>query len=314
MADFRQIAVVGAGRMGHGLAQMFAMKGLHVTLISTRESTLQSAKKQIIENLRIIKREFHSDLSPDNIAGSIVYTNDPSSGLVGSDFVLETISEDLDAKTKVFRVMDEVTPEGAVLASNTSGLSITRLSEATQNADRVLGCHWWNPPYLMPLVEIIPGQHTSIETVARTERFIKGLGKDTVLVKKEVPGFIWNRIQAAVVREAMHLLDEGVASPEDIDKVVRRGYALRSSVMGPFKTIDLSGLELWKTVCENLFPHLSDSKSPSKTFDEKMKDGHLGAEQGSGFYQYEKKSYNEVLAERDVSLISLLKSMGVGVL
>lgn len=305
-----KVSVVGAGRMGHGLAQLFVTRGLDVSLIGRRSSTLESARRRIASNLRLLQEQgvYHGD--PEQAARSIRCTTEHASGVSTADFVLETISEDAGAKKQVFELLDRSAPRHAILASNTSGLSITMLGAATSRPNLVIGCHWWNPPYLMPLVEVVPGQHTSQETLEDTLAFLRGIGKEPVVVRKEVPGFIWNRLQAAVLREAMHLAETGVASIEDIDKVVKRGYALRSLVVGPFETIDLSGLKLWQTLSANLFPALSNTKRPSRLFDERIRDGALGAEQGAGFYSYESRPFEEIMAARDRRLVNVLKCLG----
>lgn len=282
----RKTAVVGAGDMGHGFTAHFALNGLDVTLIDHRQSNLDRAAERIRGVV-----EFHNDeelesASPESVLERISFTLDRAKGVSDVDFVLETVPEELDVKREVFRSLADSAPSDAVLASNTSGIPVTDIAESNEASERIVGCHWWYPPYLLKPVEVVRGEETSDETMVRTTSFLEGIDRKPVVVERDVPGFVWNRVQNAVVRECMYLIEEDVASIEDINMAIRDGYARRTSVVGPFETVDIGGLGLYQTVAGNLFSHLSDTDDPSELFDEYLDEGRGGIEDGAGFFEY----------------------------
>ncbi|MFB6112828.1 MAG: 3-hydroxyacyl-CoA dehydrogenase family protein [Halodesulfurarchaeum sp.] len=285
------VSVIGGGIMGQGLALHFATQDQNVTVIEHRQSNLDRARKRIAASADTLGEMGVVDRSPENVLDEIDFTLDREAGVRSADVVLETISEDLEAKHDVFEYVAETAPDDAILASNTSGLRIRDIAGAVPDAaDRVVGCHWWNPPYLMPLVEVVRGPDTAPSTVERTEAFVETVDRNPIRVNADVPGIVWNRIQFAVLRECMHLLDEGVASLLDINAAVRDGYARRTAAIGPFETVDLSGLELFREVAAELYPHLSTAESPSDRFDEYIERGRTGVEAGSGFFDYDESA------------------------
>ncbi|MFB6068608.1 MAG: 3-hydroxyacyl-CoA dehydrogenase family protein [Halobacterium sp.] len=282
------VSVVGAGTMGHGLAVQFARAGKPVTLVDHRESNLAAARDDIDDALAFLADESLLDADPDAVRDRIDDTTDAAAGVADADLVLETVSEDLDVKADVFGTFADAAPEEAVLASNTSGIPITDVGETVPAvAERVVGCHWWNPPYLMPLVEVVRGEATSDGTVERTRAFVESVDRDPIVVERDVPGFVWNRIQFAVLRECMHIVEEGVASLADVERAVRDGYALRTATVGPFETVDLSGVDLFRDIASELYPHLADDDEPSRLFDERIETGRNGVEDGAGFRDYD---------------------------
>ena len=305
MTEFSNVAVIGGGIMGSGLATHFAANDVNTTVIEHRESNVVDAKKRIKESVRFLRSETGTDISQESVFENLSFTLDPTTGVANVGLVLETISENLDAKRAVFRDIANATDDGTVLASNTSGIPITEIADGVpEAADRIIGCHWWNPPYLMPLVEVIKGEETAVETVDQVTTFVESVNRDPIVVNRDVPGFVWNRIQFAVLRECMHLVEEDVASLEDVNKAVRDGYALRTAVVGPFETVDLSGLELFQTIAGNLYPELSDADDPSRIFDEYLAEGRPGVEEGAGFFEYD-RSGEEVVYQRDETIAAL---------
>jgi len=282
------VAVVGAGTMGHGLALQFARHGAGVTLVDHRESNLADARSGIDDALDFLDAEGWLDADPDAVRNRIDYTLDTAAAVDGVDLVVETVAEELGVKEDVFDTLATAAPDDAVLATNTSGIPITDIAAAVpEAADRVVGCHWWNPPYLLPTVEVVRGAETSDETVDRTAAFVEAVDRDPIRVERDVPGFVWNRIQFAVLRECTHLVTEGVASLSDVERAVRDGYALRTAAIGPFETADLAGLDLFRSIAANLYPHLSDADEPGALFDDRLDAGRDGVADGAGFHEYD---------------------------
>jgi 3-hydroxyacyl-CoA dehydrogenase len=308
MTDER-IAVVGAGDMGHGFALHFTHCGKGVTLIDHRESNIDRARERIREVVAFHVEEGLTSTPPEEVIDRITFTTDRPAGVAEADLVLETVTEDLEVKRELFGDLAGETGEETLLTSNTSGLPITDIAAgAPEAAERIVGCHWWYPPYLLEPVEVIRGEGTADAAMARMERFVESVDREPVMVERDVPGFVWNRIQGAVVRECMHLAEEGVASIEDINTAIRDGYARRTAVIGPFETMDVAGLALFRTVAGDLFPHLSDADEPSRLFDEYLDRGRGGIEDGAGFFEYDEPA-SEVTRSRDEGLAALQRTI-----
>jgi 3-hydroxyacyl-CoA dehydrogenase len=299
-----RVAVIGAGAMGHGLAVQFARHGREVTLIDHRQSNLDEADERMAEVVAFLGEEGLLDADPGGLRDRITMTLDRAAGVAGTDLVLETVSEDLETKREVFEAVADAT-EDAVLASNTSGLSIGDIAATVPGAaDRVVGCHWWFPPYLLRPVEVVRGPDTTDRAMERTTGFVESVNRDPVVVRRDAPGFVWNRVQAAVVRECLHIVEEGIASAADVNRAIRDGYARRTSVIGPLETVDVAGLELFRTVVGELSPHLSDADEASRLFDEHIEAGRGGIEDGAGFFEYDRPPA-EITRDRDERLAAL---------
>lgn len=281
------VSVIGAGNMGHGFAVHFAAYDHAVTLIDHRQSNLDWAEERIADAAAFLTDENLITRPPSDVLDAVQFTLDQAAGVADADIVLETVPEALDVKRDVFDHVAEHAPAAAILATNTSGIPITDIAADAPYADRVVGCHWWFPPYLLRPVEVVRGAHTADGTIDRLTAFLRGVDRDPILVEKDVPGFVWNRVQNAVVRECMHLAAEGVASIDDINRAIRDGYATRTAAIGPFETIDIAGLELFQTVADELFPHLCNDATPSPLFDEHIASGRGGIEDGAGFFDYD---------------------------
>jgi len=309
MASESNVTVIGAGTMGHGLAVQFGLTGHDVVLVDHRDQNLEDARAQIDQAVEFLVDESLIESEEADTVKDISFTLDRASGVVNADFVLETISESLDAKRELFTALVEEAPDDAVLASNTSGLRITDIAATVPNdADRVVGCHWWNPPYLMPLVEVVRGEETSDRTIERTQAIVESADRTPILVQRDVPGFVWNRIQFAVLRECLHIVEEGIASMEDVGRAVREGYALRTATVDPFETVDLSGVDLFRSIAAELNPDLCNDTEPSPLFDEYLDAGRTGVEDGAGFYEYD-QSPEEVVTERDKRIAAIKRAL-----
>jgi 3-hydroxyacyl-CoA dehydrogenase len=286
--DGTDVAVVGAGAMGHGLAVQFALAGATVTLVDHRQSNLDAARTRIRDAARFLADEGLTEESPAAVLDTVAFTVDLEEGVADADVVLETISEELDAKRELFGALAPAAPDDALLASNTSSLSITDIAAAVPDArERVAGCHWWYPPYLLTPVEVVRGDHTADRTMERLRAFVEATGRDPITVERDVPGFVWNRIQFAVVRECCHIVSEGVASVEDVNRAVRDGYATRTAAIGPFETMDIAGLELFETIAAELYPHLATDDEPGELLREHVREGRTGVDAGAGFFAYD---------------------------
>lgn len=291
--------------MGHGFAVHFGLQGQDVTLVDHRESNLERARGRIRDTVADLESDGFAARSPDDVLAGITFATDPAAGVSDADVVLETVPEDLELKREVFAVVGEAAPENALLASNTSGIPITEIATAVPScADRVVGCHWWFPPYLLEPVEVVRGAETADRTMERLIAFVEEVDRRPIVVERDVPGFVWNRVQNAVVRECLHLIEEGVASVEDVNAAVRDGYARRTSVIGPLETMDIAGVEQFETVAAHLYPHLCDDDEPNETFEALLREGRLGVEAGRGFLEYDEPA-EAVLRRRDERLAAL---------
>jgi 3-hydroxybutyryl-CoA dehydrogenase len=300
--------VIGAGIMGHGFAQVFAQKGYSVSLYDVDKGILKRAIEQVSNNLEtLIQHGLFPKKEKNRVLKKISMNNDLEEAVKGVDFVLEAVPEVIGLKKKVFKDLDRFSPAHAILASNTSGFRITEIGSITKRPDKTIIVHGANPPHIIPVVEIVRGEGTSDETVELTYRLMIKLGKRPVRLLKEIPGFLFNRLQFALYREALYCLQAGVASAEDIDLVVKAGFGFRLPILGPLEASDFGGLDTFFRISKNLFPKLDDSKTPPRVLKMMIKEGKLGMKSGEGFYKYPAKTVKRKIRERDHKLIQQLK-------
>ena len=291
MAEKPRIAVLGAGLMGHGIAQDFAVHGYQVHLYARSQARLDQALQNVQSGLALLQRL--GRLSPEQAAATLprIRTGTTLEVLAAdADLVVEAVSEDLALKQQLFRTLDGACPQRTILTSTTSALLPSALARATLRPDRVLVAHYFNPPALVPLVELVRGPETSDETVATVRDVLLHLGKRPAIVQKEVPGFIGPRLQAALVREALSLVEQGVATPGDIDAVIKYSFGRRLAVAGVFEIGDLAGLDVYLSVAGPLFRALESSPEVSKVLRQKVEQGDLGVKSGQGFYTWTPES------------------------
>jgi len=306
-SEIKQIVVIGAGNMGEGIAQSFAQAGKNVKVLSRRQETLDKCMQQIDTNLKLFAEYQLLEEAPESIKSRITYIPmaELSESIRGCHFIVETIPEVLADKRELFGKLDGCDPD-VILASNTGSITITTLTEDMETAHRVVGTHYFNPAHIMPLVEVHRGKYTSDKTVQMTRDLMVQVGKKPILLKKEIPGFIVNRIQGAVFREIGYLLDEGIATPEDMDMAAKAMYGFRLSCIGPMEADDMIGLDTSARVSGNLFKTLSNRTEPSSTLVDKVNKGELGIKTGNGWYDYHGKTRTQVLDEINRRLLKQL--------
>ncbi len=281
----KTVAVIGAGTMGPGMSAVFASHGFDVRLADIQPEVLARAKTTVDGVYKtLIAGGLLLPAAAD--AGRLRYTADVREALAGADFVVEAIPERLDLKQRFFAEAERIVTAGAILASNTSGIPITKLGEAVTRPERVIGMHWSNPPHLIPVIEVIRGDRTSQAAVDATRSVVERLGMIPVVVRRDVPGFVENRILYAIMREALHLLEEGIATAEDIDTITRWGIGYKLAVIGPLELLDVAGLDIYHSVASYLNADLSRRGDVSPLITRKVEAGELGIKAGRGLYEY----------------------------
>jgi len=308
--QIEKIAVVGAGLMGHGIAQAFAQGGFPVNVTDASESILAVVKDKIRSNLvTLAEEEFISESEVEQILDRISIVKILDQTVRDADFVTEVIFEDLEAKQNIFKEMEKFCSPESILASNTSSFPMTQISALMQRPERAIVTHWMNPPYLVPLVEVVPGEKTSEETYDTAYKLLRKIKKVPVKVQKEIIGFLINRIQTAMNREAYYLLEMGAASAEDIDLAVVTSLGFRLATLGPLKIRDLAGLGVTCKVDETLLNKINSSQVVSKLLKEKVARGELGVKTGKGFCEYTTESIEAIIKERDRQFVHRLKEL-----
>jgi 3-hydroxybutyryl-CoA dehydrogenase len=306
-SNITKTAVIGAGVMGHSIAQVFAHHGCSVMLYDLNKELLAAAMEKIHCNLALyVEMGLEEEAFVEKVLSRITTTTDLSAAVSQAEFVTEAVLEEANLKRQVFGEIDRATSDHVIMASNTSTLPLTEIGDAIEKKERLIITHWFNPPHLVPVVEVIKGASTTEETFRATVLFLKDMGKEPVHVLKQLPGFLVNRIQTAMFREVMALLEEGVASAEDIDRAVRGSFGLRLAVMGPLAVVDLAGVHLWYKGAQSLYPLLDASKEPQRLWVEMVEKGFLGERTGKGFFEYEPGSIPDIIKTRDKKLLELL--------
>lgn len=274
-----RIAVVGAGLMGHGIAQVFALAGHDVTIYDSIAASLDTVKMRILANLK--------DLGDDQKAVErVIPVSDLAQAVRDADYVVEAVLEDLPLKQKLFAEIESYVRSDTILASNTSVIPITRIMEGLKQRERALGTHWWNPPYLVPLVEVIETQWTSRSAIDFTMKLHAAAGKKPAHVKKDVPGFIGNRLQHALWREAVALVEHGICDAETVDTVIKSAFGRRLAVLGPLENADMVGTDLTLAIHRTVLPDIDSRPRPSPYLEKLVKDQKLGFKSGEGFRKW----------------------------
>ncbi len=308
MMKIENITVIGAGTMGHGIAQLFALSGFQVILNDVSQEILDKAVPRIQENLHAsIKHGLISPEEAEEIPERITITTDLDQAVLNSDYIIEAVVEDIEAKITLLSEVDEKCPDRAIITSTTSSYCVRDMAGALNFPERFLVTHFWNPPYLIPVVEVMPGELTSPESVEIACNLLEAVGKYPAMVNNDVAGFIGNRLQHALRREAISIVAQGIASPEDVDLIAKLSFGLRLPIVGPLETVDLGGLDLTQSIQTYLLPELDCSSGPSQLIQDKVKKGELGAKSGKGFFDWPPGRFEKVVKMRDEVLIDLIK-------
>jgi 3-hydroxyacyl-CoA dehydrogenase len=306
--EIRAIAMIGAGVMGTGIAQTFAQAGYEVRLQARHEGTLHAAGDRIAKNQEaMVRAGLLAEAAAREALARIRTTTKLEEAARGCQFVHESVPEDLALKREVFAALDRHAPRDAVLSTDTSGLSISAIAAATRRPEMVVGLHWMNPPHLMPPVEVIRGERTADAAMDLACELARRIGRVPIRVERDVPGFLWNRLQMALVREAVHVVEQGIASPAAVDLAVTAGLGLRWAAVGPLRIMDLAGLGTFHAVASYLCADLCAAAGPNPSLAARVAAGETGARAGRGFYEYPPGGAEAAIAARDARLFELLK-------
>lgn len=311
MAMPRSIAVVGAGLMGHALALDFALRDRSVRITDADPARLADVAERVRRALQPFLAAGLLDAeSATAVAARIAPTRDLAEAVGGADYLVEAIPEQLDLKRELYARLEALVTPTTIFASNTSGLRATDLAAGLDHPERLIVAHYFNPPYLIPAVEIVPGEQTAQETTDATCDLLRSIGKQPVVLKREAPGFIANRLQAALLREAIHLVTSGAATPEDIDTIMAGAVGRRLTTMGPFQVLDFAGVDVWAQIGAYLFADLDCGDGAQRFLERLVEAGRPGVKAGVGVYAWTPEAQAALAAERDRELLHCLQRAG----
>jgi 3-hydroxyacyl-CoA dehydrogenase len=304
MAEVRRAAVIGTGTMGPGIGAVLVRAGIATALYDVSAAALEQAQAGV----KLAEGVLDRLEAPTLDGGSVRFDTDLAAALDGADVVFEAVPEKLELKREVFPEFEQHVAEDAILASNTSGIPITKIAAVCAHPERVVGMHWSNPPHLIPMIEVIPGEQTGQRVVDDACELIRSFGYHPV-VEKEVPGFVENRILYAILRECLDLVDRGIIDPEGLDLNVRWGIGYKLAVIGPMELLDMAGLDIYNAVGSYLNQDLSRSGEVSSTIRDRIAEGKLGMKTGSGIYDYTPEQIQQLRAQRAAKLVAVRKAL-----
>jgi len=308
--EVQNIAVLGSGTMGHGIAMAFALGGYNVRLYDIDHALLQKAVTLINSHLdSFVENDLATKETKRQALSRIKVTTDLATAINNVNFILEAGPEILKVKQKIFHDVEEICHQDAILASNTSTFLISDIGVLCKRQSNQIIAHWFNPPYIVPLVEVVKGPKTSPETMERTYALLDKVGKKPVRIMKEIAGFVSNRMQIALLREALSIFENGVASIEDIDTVAKSSFGFRSPTIGIFETSDLTGLDIDLTCAQELFPQIESSTEVPQFCKKLVAEGKLGIKTGEGFYKWPKEKIEATIRRRDEQFLQRLKRL-----
>ncbi|MCM3757995.1 3-hydroxyacyl-CoA dehydrogenase NAD-binding domain-containing protein [Sporosarcina aquimarina] len=303
-----KISIIGCGTMGHSIGLAAAWAGFPVKLIGMNEADLETAKTGLQNKLTVMMENELIDLNEiKSIRGNIELSTSLEESVSSSDFIFEVIPEQIELKWVLYKKLEALVSDTCLIASNTSGFKPSELAKEMKHPNRFIVTHFWNPAHLIPLVEVVTGEHTDERTIEQVMKILEKMNKKPVLLKKEIPGFIGNRLQYALFREAQYLLDIGAATKEDIDAAVTYSIGRRLPITGPLMTADMGGLDVFSAISNYLFSELSTAQQSGETLTRLVDEKHLGDKNGQGFYEWDEKTSKEVNEERERTLIHFLK-------
>jgi len=275
----RSIAIIGGGLMGAGIAQVFAARGFPVSIFEPSPEVRGSIRARIRADLRLFRRD-------ESLADNVLTTGNLAEAVAEADYVTEAAPEKLELKRSLFADLVKLAPASAILASNTSVIPIHRIADGLSTADRIVGTHWWNPPGLIPLVEVVHSARTSEATVRATMELLSDVGKTPAHIRKDIPGFVANRLQHALWREAIAMVADGVCDAATLDACVKNSFGLRLAVLGPLENADLVGLDLTLDIHKTIIPELDRLERPNPYLEAQVAAGRLGFKTAAGFREW----------------------------
>ena len=305
MSELNRATILGTGTMGPGMGAVLARAGLQVTLFDVspealeRASTMVGIVEGVLERLEVPLRD----------GGAVLYETDQATALDGAEVVVEAIPEKLELKQQVLAGVEAQISPQTIIASNTSGIPITRIAAELEHPERVIGWHWSNPPHLIPMNEVINGERTAPEVTAAVQELTRRIGYHPVTLKKEVPGFVENRVLYAIMRECLALVDEGVIDVEGLDLCVKWGIGYKLAVVPPIQLLDMAGLDIYTSVASFLNADLSNESGVSSTATDLRDAGRLGIKSGGGFFDYTPERTKELQQQRAGALVAVRKAM-----
>lgn len=308
MSNLQRASVIGLGTMGHGIAQTFAMAGCDVTGFDEVTAARESLHDRVRQNLRdFVAAELFPADQIDATLRRIRVCRSQADAVRDAQFVTEAMREDLSAKQELFERLEGDVADDAILASNSSTFPISQSGSRLKRPERAVVTHWFNPPHIVPTVEVVGGPKTNEATILATLELLRRSGKLAIRINQELPGFLVNRVQIAVMREVWDLLDRGVASVEDIDAAIQGSMGFRLAALGPLRIHDFGGLDIQTAVFRNLAPEIASGTSVPPTVQCIVDAGHHGFKTGRGFYDYPPAVAEQVRSERDQRYLALLK-------
>ncbi len=304
----KNICCLGTGTMGHGIALVFAAAGYQVRMFGRSDDSIKRGFSNIEAALEIFCNNglVQKVIIPE-ILGRVKGVTAMEQAAENADFVIESVAEDLAVKQEIFAEMEKLCPPDTILATNTSGLSPTAIADVLEHKERFVVAHFWNPPYLLPLVEVVPAEYTVKHVVDTTWQLMDKIGKKPVLLNREALGFIGNRLQLALLREALYIVESGIATKEAVDTTVKYSFGRRLSTTGPLESTDLGGLDIFYNISKYLLKDLCSSTIPSLILKAAVEKGNLGSKTGTGLYEWTPEKLENVKVARDKHLIEWLK-------
>ncbi len=305
MKKIKNISIIGGGLMGSGIAQVFASQETFNINIYDNFLKESDIKKNITKNLELLKsKDVITEIQIDSILERIKFHEDLEEAVKNAEFIVECIPEKMSLKQDLFQHLETLCDDSVIFATNTSVMSITEIAQKTKKKNRLVGTHFWNPPFLIPLVEVVKGNETSDETIEITMDILQKAGKHPIKVKKDTPGFVANRLQHALWREAISIVEHDIADAATVDKAIKLSFGLRLPVLGPMENADMVGTDLTLSIHDYMLKFLESSPQPSPLLIEKVKKNELGFKSGQGFQKW---SEEEITKSKERLVEHLIK-------